>query len=222
MELVLSSQTGVVIHQTILEFILGLLMISPIFLLGIILIGILLFLIFKKDRTIPRIKTSILSLMLYYYLCMMLINIVGIPTLNEFIRMSQLGKAIFNPNINLIPFSDGLSFSFIANIFLFIPLGFLCPLISSAYARVKNVFFIGLGLSLFIEIVQLFTLYRATDINDLLTNVIGALIGYCCFRFVEKIQRREPRSTSRSAKKDYTAYLPVIIMIVAFGVGFFS
>lgn len=222
MELVLSSQTGVVIHQTIFEFILGLLMISPIFLLGIVLIGILLFLIFKKDRMIPRIKTSVLSLILYYYLCMMLVNIVGIPTLNEFIRLSQLGEPFFNPNINLIPFSDELSFSFIANIFLFIPLGFLCPLISSTYAQVKNVFFIGLGLSLFIEIVQLFTLYRATDINDLLTNVIGALIGYCCFRFVQKIRGRKPHSPSRSVKKDYTAYLPVIIMIIAFGVGFFS
>ena len=129
--------------------------------------------------------------MLYYYLCMMLVNIVGIPTLNEFIRMSQLGEPFFKPNINLIPFSDGLSFSFVANIFLFIPFGFLCPLISSAYLRVKNVFFIGLGLSLFIEIVQLFTLYRATDINDLLTNVIGTLIGYCCFRFVQKIRGQE-------------------------------
>lgn len=222
MELVLSSQTGVVIHQTIFEFILGLLMISPIFLLGIVLIGVLLFLIFKKDRTVPRVKTSVLSLMLYYYLCMMLVNIVGIPTLNEFIRMSQLGEPFFKPNINLIPFSDGLSFSFVANIFLFIPFGFLCPLISSAYLRVKNVFFIGLGLSLFIEIVQLFTLYRATDINDLLTNVIGTLIGYCCFRFVQKIRGRKPHSPSRSAKKGHTAYLPVIIMIIAFGVGFFS
>ena len=36
MELVLSSQTGVVIHQTVFEFILGLLMISPIFLLGMV------------------------------------------------------------------------------------------------------------------------------------------------------------------------------------------
>ena len=222
MELVLSSQTGVVIHQTIFEFILGLLMISPIFLLGIVLIGVLLFLIFKKDRTVPRVKTSVLSIMLYYYLCMMLVNIVGIPTLNEFIRMSQLGEPFFKPNINLIPFSDGLSFSFVANIFLFIPFGFLCPLISSAYLRVKNVFFIGLGLSLFIEIVQLFTLYRATDINDLLTNVIGTLIGYCCFRFVQKIRGRKPHSPSRSAKKGHTAYLPVIIMIIAFGVGFFS
>ena len=174
------------------------------------------------EQIIKTEKTSILSLMLYYYLCMMLVNIVGIPTLNEFIRMSQLGEPFFKPNINLIPFSDGLSFSFVANIFLFIPLGFLCPLISSAYLRVKNVFFIGLGLSLFIEIVQLFTLYRATDINDLLTNVIGTLIGYCCFRFVQKIRGRKPHSPSRSAKKGHTAYLPVIIMIIAFGVGFFS
>ena len=54
------------------------------------------------------------------------------------------------------------------------------------YQRVKNIFLIGCGLSLTIEIVQLFTLYGATDIDDLITNVAGTLIGYFCFRLIHK------------------------------------
>lgn len=224
MKLILSSQTGTVIQANLFESIIGLLMISPVFLLGVVLIAVLLITVFKKDITTPRIKTTVSSFILYYYLCMMMVNIVGIPTLSEYRRLTRLGEAVFNPNINLIPFSDGLSFSFIANIFLFIPLGFLCPLVSSAYGRVKNIFILGLGLSFFIEIVQLFTLYRATDINDILTNVVGTLIGYCCFRFVKKLRgrRSKPQSDLRTGGKDYTAHLPVVIMLIAFVAGFFS
>ena len=130
MDIVSSSQSGVAIQVGLVDSIIGLLLISPIFLLGIVLIGILLTIIFRKDSSIPRVKTSILSLVLYYYLCIMLTHIVGIPTLGECIRLSQLGEAFFNPNLKLIPFSDGFSLSYILNIFLFIPLGFLSPLIS--------------------------------------------------------------------------------------------
>ena len=88
----------------------------------------MLIIIFKKNKTISKIRISILFLVFYYYLCVMLTNIVGIPTLSEYIRLSRLGEAFFNPNINLIPFSDGFSLSFILNIFLFVPLGFYAPL----------------------------------------------------------------------------------------------
>ena len=83
----------------------------------------------------------------------MLVNIVGIPTLDEYKRLLQLGETFFNPNVNLIPFSDGFSLSFILNIFLFIPFGFLCPLISKSYERIRNTFLIGMGLSFVIYIV---------------------------------------------------------------------
>ena len=137
---------------------------------------------FKKNNSIHKARISILSLVFYYYLCVMLTKIVGIPTLKEYIRLSRLGESFFNPNINLIPFSNGFSFGFILSIFLFIPLGFLCPLISKKYQHIKNTLFIGCGLSFTIEIVQLFTLYRATDIDDLITNIIGTLLGYLCFK----------------------------------------
>ncbi|MDD3220740.1 MAG: VanZ family protein [Lachnospiraceae bacterium] len=42
--------------------------------------------------------------------------------------------------------------------FLFVPLGFLCPFISKSFEHIKNTLLIGFGLSLFIEFLQLFTL----------------------------------------------------------------
>lgn len=222
MNVVTNGQSGTEIQMGLFDAILDLLLIDPLFLPGLIAIGILLVVIFRKDTGIPKVKTSIWSVVMYYYLCIMLTHIVGIPTLGEYKRMSQLGEAFFNPNINLIPFSGGISLSFILNILLFIPLGFLCPLIGKTFQCVKNTFLAGFGLSLFIEIVQLFTLHRATDINDLFTNVIGSVIGYLCFRLVAKLRIVNLNSNGKSTEHDYTVYIPVVIMIVAFVLGFFS
>lgn len=222
MEMIQSNQTGTAIQLNLFESIKDLLLVKPIFLIGVFLIGFFLFWIFNKDKTLPKLKITVLSLVMYYYLCLMLVNIVGIPTLDEYKRLLQLGETFFNPNVNLIPFSDGFSLSFILNIFLFIPFGFLCPLISKSYERIRNTFLIGMGLSFFIEIVQLFTLYRATDINDLLTNGIGTILGYLCFRLITRFRIVKRSSKGKSIKKDYTVYIPFIIILVTFVLGFFS
>lgn len=222
MEVVSRSESGVEIQIGLIDAIIDLLLIKPVFLLGIVLIGILLVVIFKKNSSIPKVKTLILSLVMYYYLCVMLTHIIGIPTFSEYKRLSQLGEAFFNPNINLILFSDGASLSFILNIFLFIPLGFLCPLISNAFNRMSNTFFIGFGLSFFIEFVQLFTLYRATDINDLLTNVLGTMTGYLCFRLIAMLHIVKLHPNPKTTKRDYTGYIPIGIVIITFILGFFS
>ncbi len=222
MDVVSSSESYAEIQIGLFDAIIDLLLIKPIFLLGIVLIGISLVVIFRKDSSIPKVKMSILSLVLYYYLCIMLTHIIGIPTLRECIRLSQLGESLFNPNVNLIPLSDGFSLDFVLNIFLFIPLGFLCPLMSKTFERVRNTFFIGFGLSLFIEIVQLFTLYRATDINDFLTNIIGTMTGYLFFRLITKLRIVKLHSSQTATKQDYTVYIPIVIMMVACVLGFFS
>ncbi|MDO4280169.1 MAG: VanZ family protein [Peptococcaceae bacterium] len=217
-----NSGTGVEIQLGLFDAIIDLLLISPIFLLGVVLIGIILTVIFRKDSSVPKVKTSALSLLLYYYLCVMLLNIVGIPTLSEYFRLSRLGEAFFNPNVNFIPLSDGFSLSFVLNILLFIPLGFLSPFISKTFERVRNIFFIGLVLSLFIEIAQLFTLHRATDVNDILTNVAGTMIGYFCFRLIAKLRTPKRYSSQKMTKRDDTAYLPIVIIIIVCVLGFFS
>ena len=199
-----------------------LLFVDPVFFLGILVIGVILILIFRRSRTIPKIRTSLLLLVFYYYLCVMLTKIVGIPTFKEYIRLSGLGEAFFHPNINLIPFHDGFSLGFLLNILLFVPLGFLCPLISKHYRSIKNTFFIGLGLSVAIEVVQLFTLYRATDIDDLITNVVGTLIGYFCFRLAHKLVINKSHSVNNFREPHFMRYVPGVIIITTFILGFFS
>ena len=222
MNSVSSNQSDTAIQLGLFDAVKDLLLVNPVFLLGIIVICVMLIIIFKKNRTIPKTRTLIVLLVFYYYLFVMLTKIVGIPTLSEYIRLSGLGEAFFNPNINLIPFRDGFGLGFILNIFLFMPLGFLCPMISKRYQCVKNTLLLGGGLSFSIEIVQLFTLYRATDIDDLITNIAGTLTGYFCFSFIHKRVIKKSHSISDFKEPQNTQYIPVVIIVTTFILGFFS
>lgn len=208
------------------DAVLDMLGISPIFLVGAVIAGILLAVEFKKHSGLPKVKTAAVTLLFYYYLCILLTRVVGFPTLREFIRLHQLGEGLFHPRLNFTPLVDGFSLTFILNIFLFIPLGFLCPLLSSRFLRAANTIAAGFFLSLFIEISQLFTLYRATDIDDLLTNTVGTVIGYLCFRLLAalRIMKAESNSESGSAQISITNHscLPVIVITVAVFCAFFS
>jgi glycopeptide antibiotics resistance protein len=104
------------------------------------------------------------------------LSIVGIPSINDL---------TIDLSINIIPIVDiinGLKTT-VLNIILFIPLGFLLPLIWHNFRSAKNTILFGFGLSLVIEISQIFT-YRATDIDDLITNTAGTLLGYLIAGFV--------------------------------------
>lgn len=214
------SDTG--IQLGLFDAIRDLLFVDPVLLLGIIAILVILIVIFKKNRTGSKIRILILSLVFYYYLCVMMTKIVGIPTLSEWIRVSGLGESFFHPNINLIPFHDGFRLGAILNIFLFIPLGFLCPLISRHYQSIKHTFFIGCGLSFSIEIVQLFTLYRATDIDDLIMNTVGTLIGYFCFQLIHRLVMTKSHEESDWKEPDAMRYMPLGMIVITFIFGFFS
>lgn len=89
----------------------------------------------------------------------------------------------FDVNINLIPFVSMASelSSTLLNVLLFIPFGLLVPLIWKDFRSFKKMVLLGLSSTLFIELSQLLT-YRATDINDLITNLIGTIIGYALAR----------------------------------------
>jgi len=93
------------------------------------------------------------------------------------------------PVLNLIPFADFLSSpggwlkNFFLNILLFLPLGFLLPLLWTSFSGLRRTVLFGFSLSLFIELSQLFVL-RATDTDDLIANTLGALIGFALFRLL--------------------------------------
>ena len=68
-------------------------------------------------------------------------------------------------------------FDVIANIFLFVPFGFLLALLSVPVRSVAMIAGIGLRLSVRIERTQPFMAAHETSLTDLLTNSVGASIG---------------------------------------------
>ena len=70
----------------------------------------------------------------------------------------------------------------LGNVLMFLPVGFCLPLLWQRWQRLWKVFFAGLFLTLFIEIGQLFV-GRDTDVDDVLLNLLGAVLGYGIYKF---------------------------------------
>lgn len=91
----------------------------------------------------------------------------------------------FDPNFNFIPFQymfSDFDNSFL-NVLLFLPMGFFLPIFWRSFQKAHKTVFFGFSVSLLIEILQIFT-FRASDVNDLITNTTGTFIGWCLARLL--------------------------------------
>ena len=75
------------------------------------------------------------------------------------------------------------------NILIFVPFGFFIAMASSSRSFFKALFN-SLGLSLCVEIVQLFTRVGSFDVDDILLNTIGGVLGYILFVVRNRIRRK--------------------------------
>lgn len=82
--------------------------------------------------------------------------------------------------ILITPFSSDGILTYLLNIIMFMPFGFLIPVTWEKYQSIKKTGFLGFSLSLYIELTQLLN-KRKTDIDDLMMNVLGTLIGFGIF-----------------------------------------
>ncbi len=86
----------------------------------------------------------------------------------------------------------------LGNVAAFLPLGMLLPLALRTRWQLGLVAIVALGLSAAIELGQLTVsvglglAYRSTDVDDVILNVLGALLGYSAFGFVRGIGRLQP------------------------------
>ena len=137
---------------------------------------------FRGERGWTR---YVLSGLFVLYLCEMF-DVVGIPAA-QYIR--------WEPNISLIPFSDGthwLGVQRVLNAVMFAPFGFLLPVLWRGCRKWSVTTLAGFLLSLTIEILQMFC-FRATDVDDLLMNTLGAGFGFfAAWLFFHKKWAREP------------------------------
>jgi len=69
----------------------------------------------------------------------------------------------------------------IGNIIIFIPLAIFVPLLLKNFTGIRKVILITFFIRLAFEIIQLFTLFGSFDVDDLILNSLGGIIGYMIF-----------------------------------------
>src|SRR5699024_6300881 len=79
----------------------------------------------------------------------------------------------------------------VGNIILFIPLGFLLPLLTKKLHSIILVVIVGFLVSLTIELTHAtFTITRFGTVDDLIFNTLGALIGILLFKIFNFLTNR--------------------------------
>lgn len=100
------------------------------------------------------------------------INLLPLKVLFETYR-----EVFINLNINYF------IINFLGNIIMFMPIGFFIPLLCEIPD--KKIIIVGFLFSLFIEVCQLF-LNRGTDVDDLILNTLGTILGLLVYKFLYK------------------------------------
>lgn len=134
----------------------------------------------------------------------------------------------FGNGFNLRPFEEIFryeigSYNFyrqvIGNILLFVPFGYF----ATSYARIKGVggiTIITLLCSSIIETVQYF-IGRCFDIDDIILNVVGGIIGFLVFIAFDAIKRRLPKFMQKDVFYNIVSVL-FIIVIIGYCLGIFG
>ncbi len=103
--------------------------------------------------------------------------------------------AVFPLRINFVPIVNILRFdtprdliwNLVGNTAMFIPTGIILPILYKRLNCFWKVTLAGLMISPCIEILQLPFPSRATDIDDLILNTLGVMIGYGVYALVKKL-----------------------------------
>ena len=144
--------------------------------------------------------------------------IIYIWLLFEILTMTEINSA---SGINLIPFSEILRYkvgtklfyyNVLGNIIIFIPFGYLI----GSYVNPKKIWPIvvtTLVTSGVVELVQL-KIGRSFDIDDILLNIIGSIIGFLLFIGLTAINKRLPDFL----KSEFVYNLICIILILLVGI----
>jgi len=96
-------------------------------------------------------------------------------------------------NVNLIPFGKIDVSEIILNVVIFVPLGIYAGVLFKRWVFIKKLFFFFL-ISLMFEGLQFIFRIGAFDITDIITNILGGMIGVLIFDAIEKLFNNSVKS----------------------------
>ena len=160
--------------------------------------------IIKNDRKSFRLYEELLNLIFIVYLLVLFQLVTSQDLIGGGTNLTPF-KEIFRYEITSLSFVKQV----IGNIILFIPLGYFV----SYYCKIKGIVgitIISMLSSITIEIVQHF-IGRSVDIDDVILNVIGGIIGYLVYKIVKKINNNLPHAFQ---KKWFYNLISILIILL--------
>lgn len=138
------------------------------------------FLIYKKimkgSKKLNKTRILIWSVFLIY-----IVIVLGATLINRAPNSSNnyINTYVFETYMSIWYGYSSFEFrNLILNILMFIPFGFMLPLLFKKCEKFYITYFLIFGMSLFIEISQLVSKRGLFEVNDLINNTLGGVIGY--------------------------------------------
>lgn len=147
---------------------------------------------YLKNKPINKLREVFINLFFIYFLILVNLTIFkyGYLTLDFDIRL-YINYISFVETVKMFTneFSDIhiALYNVIGNILLFIPLGFCIPLFFNKKNKLSKVILYGFIASLTIEVLQIFTPFNTTDIDDIIFNTFGSILGFIIFNIFYRI-----------------------------------
>lgn len=155
--------------------------------------------IFKKNKKLIS-KFSFLLIQIYSLI------ILYFTLMSEYMGRTERGIHRYN----LIPFNEigrfikyidvvsvsGFLINICGNILVFAPLGFLIPLWNPKRRRWYYILRYSFLFSLCIELLQLYLCVGVFDVDDLIMNTIGGMIGWCIYCIIADCFEKNRRKRS--------------------------
>ena len=159
---------------------------------------------FTTPRSKQLVRLSILIAIFTFY-CLLLLNLLFTSRHSWFsLSFDQSIWRRFEQNVNLVPFHTILNYisnssndplstiltNLIGNFFAFMPMAFFLPVFVKKLRRIGFFTLImALGI-IMIELIQGFTNLGTCDIDDLILNLAGAIIGFylCKIPFITRLR----------------------------------
>ncbi len=123
---------------------------------------------------------------------------------------------------NFIPFKEIFRYSItsklfyrnvIGNIILFVPFGYF----TSYYTKINKKWYIAMLItfitSLTIEIIQM-GIGRSFDVDDIILNIIGGMLGYLIYAFTEKIFKRYSDKYKSTLMLNFICIIIIIVLSI--------
>ena len=149
---------------------------------------------------------------LFYILCILyLVILIGAVFLDRGKGMHSINLHLFNSYIEAYHMMKiSLFRNIILNILLFIPLGFILPIYFKKLDKWYKTIAFGILTTIMIELVQYTTRIGIFELDDILNNNIGILIGYSYYKIYNVFKNKGNK------KKILVYILPTIITMLPF------